>query len=378
MEARSLRLIILFIGALACAAPAPAASYRTANFFVTARDRNHAKQIGDAAETYRRELAMEWLDRELPRWPQPCPIEADVDPRKGASGATSFSFHNRQPRGWEMDVQGSFERIMDSVLPHEVTHTIFATHFGGPLPRWADEGACTTVEHPSERQKQEGWLIRFIQEQRGIPFNQMFAMTEYPRDILPLYAQGYSVTRYLIAQGGKQKFVAFVGDGIATNNWNAAVKEHYGYDRLGDLQVDWQEWLGRGQSIADVQGPSNKDIILASATQPMSATDLSNNGPVEKRGVEPIIEQVAVKDPEGWYSRQVNAVASPLRSARQIQSQQRTPRRNYGAGERRSIASVVPPSEPRSNGSQQPALKHDDSGWTSLSLRSEKKNSLFR
>ena len=37
-------------------------------------------------------------------------------------------------------------RILDSVLPHEITHTIFATHFGQPLPRWADEGACTTVD----------------------------------------------------------------------------------------------------------------------------------------------------------------------------------------------------------------------------------------
>ena len=49
-----------------------------------------------------------------------------------------------------MRVIGTPERILDSVLPHEVTHTVMATHFGQPLPRWADVGICTTVEHAAE------------------------------------------------------------------------------------------------------------------------------------------------------------------------------------------------------------------------------------
>ena len=68
-----------------------------------------------------------------------------------------------------MKIQGSRERILDSVLPHEITHTIFATHFGRPLPRWADEGACTTVEHASEKAKQDKLLIQFLLTDRGIP-----------------------------------------------------------------------------------------------------------------------------------------------------------------------------------------------------------------
>ena len=67
-----------------------------------------------------------------------------------------------------MHIQGSRERILDSVLPHEITHTIFATHFGRPLPRWADEGACTTVEHVSEKAKQDNFLIQFLTpDERG-------------------------------------------------------------------------------------------------------------------------------------------------------------------------------------------------------------------
>ena len=227
---------------------------------------------------------------------------------------------------------------MDSVLPHEVTHTIFATHFGGPLPRWADEGACTTVEHTSERKKQEDWLIRFIHERRGIPFNRMFAMTEYPRDILPLYAQGYSVTRYLIAQGGKQKFIAFVGDGIATNNWNAAVQKHYGYDRLGDLQLAWQAWLGRGQSIADVRRPGESNVVLASATMPAETVS-----PISlAQGTRPVIEQVAATGSDGWYARQVNTVAAPVRSDRIDRADRSAADKRVDRG--RQSATVTPPS----------------------------------
>jgi hypothetical protein len=161
-----------------------------------------------------------------------------------------------------MQIQGTRERLLDSVLPHEVTHTIFATHFGGPLPRWADEGACTTVEHASEKAKQDRLLIRFLtHENRGIPFNKMFAMRDYPRDILPLYSQGYSLTRYLIQQGGKRKFVAYVGEGLQTNNWTAATRKFYGFESLSDLQVTWLAWVQQGS-------PNQPDASTLAAAEP--------------------------------------------------------------------------------------------------------------
>jgi hypothetical protein len=142
------------------------------------------------------------------------------------------------------------------VLPHEVTHTIFATHFGRPLPRWADEGACTTVEHVSEKSKQEKLLYQFLTTNRGIPFNKMFAMKEYPRDILPLYSQGYALARYLIALGGKPKFVDYVGAGMQSNNWTAVTNQFYGFHSLSDLQLSWLEWVRKGtpaiQDASDV------------------------------------------------------------------------------------------------------------------------------
>ena len=138
MEARFLRTVAfmtaLFTAALV-GASAQAANYRTQNFLVTAPSDAFAKQVGDEAERFRKELSLEWLGYELPAWAQPCPISVKVGANLGAGGVTSFSFDRGQVFGWQMAIEGPPDRVIDAVLPHEVTHTIFATHFRRPLPR---------------------------------------------------------------------------------------------------------------------------------------------------------------------------------------------------------------------------------------------------
>lgn len=273
---------------------------RTRNFVVTAPNQELASKIGFAAEKYRKELAKEWLGREIPDWPKPCIITANLKPQ--AFGETSFSFAGRpgtpsQPFDFVMQLNGSSERILDSVLPHEVSHTIFATHFGQPLPRWADEGACTTVEHLSERRKNHSMLIEFLTTGRGIPFNRMFAMKNYPRDILPLYAQGYSLCRYLIQRGGKRKFIQFMEAGMQNSNWTGAVSNHYQIKDLSELQVQWLTWVKKGcprpndqilvstspakESGKEFYSPPSQSIQVASASSPIEQT------PVDPKFVDP-------------------------------------------------------------------------------------------
>ena len=103
------------------------------------------------------------------------------------------------------------------------------------LPRWADEGICTTVEHDSERSKHEVKLREFLRSRRGIPMNQLFLLTEYPSDVLPMYAQGYSVCQFLIAQKGPQEFIRFLQDYIQHPSWTANVRKHYEYESLAEL-----------------------------------------------------------------------------------------------------------------------------------------------
>lgn len=279
------------------------ASHRTQNFIATAPTQQFAVQLGESAEVYRRDLAIEWLGHELPPWQGPCPITAHVGSHLGAGGATSFMFDNGRPFGWTMTIQGSQERILDSVLPHEITHTILATHFGRPLPRWADEGAATSVEHVTERNKQKRMLISFLTSGRGIAFNRMFAMREYPADIMPLYSQGYSLARFLIAQKGKREYIDYVGDGMNWNNWTAATKKHYGYESLSELQITWLDWVRRGSppvqpktTMVAAQDPSRNRTI------PVRTVSLEQS----PRGTAPEARIATGNGPpmDSWYARQ--------------------------------------------------------------------------
>ncbi len=241
------------------------ASYRTQNFVVEAPTSEMAEEIGKAAEHFRHDLAIQWTGEAMPNWHQPCPIHAQVAPNLGAGGATSFVFDHGEVFGWRMEIQGNHDRILDSVLPHEVTHTIFATHFRRPLPRWADEGACTTVEDISERTKQDHLLIQFLHTGRGIAFSNMFVMSEYPKDILPLYAQGYSLARFLIDQKGQREFITYIGEGMSSEDWTGTTYRHYGFASLGELQNSWLDWVKKGSPL---HAPSDRDAThVASAAK---------------------------------------------------------------------------------------------------------------
>jgi hypothetical protein len=267
MEARLMSALVLL--AVICSM---GASTRTPNFIIEAPTPELADKIGKAAEKYRRELAIEWLGSPMPNWSKPCPIVAEVAPHLGAGGATSFVFDRGEVFGWEMKIQGNEQRLLDSVLPHEVTHTIFASHFRRPLPRWADEGACTTVEHVAERTKQQQMLISFLKTQRGIAFHQMFAMKEYPRDVLPLYSQGYSLARFLIEQGGRRKFLEYIGEGLKSEKWSEVTDKHYGYDNLAKLQEKWLDWVKQGSPKLD-DGKS-EELLAANSPSHTSADPL--------------------------------------------------------------------------------------------------------
>jgi hypothetical protein len=185
----------------------------------------------------------------------------------GAGGATTFIFDRGEVFGWRMTIQGSPERLLDSVLPHEVTHMIFASHFRQPLPRWADEGGATSVEHASELARHRKMLIQFLKTNRGIPFNRMFAMTEYPRDVMPLYAQGYSTAEYLIQQGGRRKYVDFLADGLESGRWADAVRTHYGAANAGVLQNSWLAWVQQGSPPLNRQPEATPEVVAVAATQ---------------------------------------------------------------------------------------------------------------
>ena len=227
------------------------ANYETANFAVDALTAESARQFAETAEQYRKDLAVLWLGTTLPDWSAKCPVRIHAGKNLGAGGRTSFVFENGEVFDWEMEIQGSYERILDSVLPHEITHMVLASHFRKPIPRWLDEGMATSVEHQSEKANYRRMLRYFLQSnvQRCLPLNRMVTLKDYPTDPMPFYAQGFSLVEYFLENGRQfgddehRRLVQFAQSGMQDGDWQSALQEHYGIQDLGTLQLSWIRWI---------------------------------------------------------------------------------------------------------------------------------------
>jgi hypothetical protein len=227
------------------------AQYRTPNFTVEAPTPELAQKIGQAAEAYRKEKALLWLGYEMPRWGRPCPIEVTVT-MNGAGGATSFAFDRGQILDQTMHIEGTEERLLNSVLPHEITHTVFAYYFRCPVPRWADEGGSVLSEDEPERKRHDRMVRDKLNAGRAIPLRRLLPLKDYPNDfesVMSLYAEGFSVTDFLVSQSGRPEFLKFIHDGM-TAGWDEAVKAHYSYENVNALEDAWLAQLRRTKKQA--------------------------------------------------------------------------------------------------------------------------------
>jgi hypothetical protein len=255
MSARR-QLVFIWLGILSSLG----ASYRTANFQVDAPTPQIAQQIGMYAEKYRQQKALDWLGREMPPWPEPCPIHVTVN-MSGAGGATSFAFDRGRVLGQHMNIEGSLDRLLASVLPHEVTHTVFAYYYRMPVPRWADEGGAVLSEDDVERNRHDMICRQILNAGRQIPLRRLFALRDYPGDVMCLYAEGFSVVNYLVTNSSRPTFLAFVAHGM-NYGWDSAVQTYYRYQSVEELEQVW---------LAHLRQTKRNPTLLAQNTNPQSA-----------------------------------------------------------------------------------------------------------
>jgi TIGR03009 family protein len=235
-------------------APGASVPFQTKNFIVHAPSRRIAQWIGDAAERERKELASLWLGRVLADWPQPCAVQVRITSIRGGS-ATTFAFEGRRIKSQSMTVEGSLDHILAHSLPHEITHTIFADIFGGPVPRWADEGAAIMSEDEPEQERHQRFAQEIVKTPgRAIPLRRLFAMQDYPKDVAACFAQGYSVSRFLVERKDRKVFLAFVKQGMQ-DRWDKAAEEYYGFPSVEALEDAWlaQLNLGRNKAVGDIK-----------------------------------------------------------------------------------------------------------------------------
>lgn len=261
------RLIILGVtlASLAFAsAPVQAGqgSYASANFVVTAASDAVARGIASAAEESRTRFAAEWLDRELPDWKTPVRIVVHESDH-GGDGSVTYERYRGAIENVRITVRGPLDRILEYVLPHEVAHVVLALSFRQPLPRWLDEGVAMLSESQSQRTRQDLTVSQLLTSGSLMPLDRILQVDEYPKDhreLVGFYACSYSLTEYLVAQGGRQRLLLFVRDGGRVG-WERSLQEHYG-GSLDELESSWRERIALSASEGELR------MARAEAPQP--------------------------------------------------------------------------------------------------------------
>jgi hypothetical protein len=335
MTLRRLSLAIALVIGLPAAATA--ASYETANFVVEAPTAELARKFGEMAEFYRKEKALEWLGREMPQWPRKCPLQVQIT-MGSAGGATTFTFGSENGRpvvtSQRMEIRGEAKQLLNSVLPHEVTHTVLAYHFGRPVPRWADEGGSVLSENEEECYNHDIRCRELLNAGRGIVLRTLFRMADYPRDMIVLYAQGYSITHFLVKKGGdgregRSRLLQFLAIGMqgsdprshgTLESWNEACRKVYGFESVDALEEAWLTSLrtppsrtaARTGSTGSTGSNPRATPSFAAAPHPGSRTELRTSAAPAMPLLEPPVKAARAAAPDAEPTRPMSSGTSPL------------------------------------------------------------------
>lgn len=254
------------------------AAHRTPNFVVHAPTPEIAERVGQWAEHYRKQKAMEWLGREMPNWPAPCPLQVKVN-MSAPGGATHFTFGPQGVTSQQMEIEGPLDRLIYSVLPHEITHTVFAAYFRSPVPRWADEGGSVLSEDDIELENHNKLVRKIMNSGKQFPLRRLFSLRDYPpqrEQVMCLYAQGFSVAHYLVHRSDKQTYLKFVAHGMR-HGWDGAAQTYYRHKSVEELEQAWIQHMRdtKGMTVIQIAQAKNK----SPGQQPVEGTQVALGQP---------------------------------------------------------------------------------------------------
>lgn len=234
-----------------------AAIHRTANFEVEAATDSIARQVATEAESVRLALARKWYGQKLPDWNRCCRIHVRADHHR-PGGATTVRYIGETATTMRITLTGPLDEILESVLPHEMTHAVLASVFGRPLPRWIDEGLAVLSEGQPAQQRQR-LLLREMLRQNPPPLRTLIAEAEYPKSpqqTQAVYLVGFSLAEYLLKKHGREQLIKCLSSAM-NDDWDAAVQSHFKYESLETMERDWHLWLDRTSPAVTTTGRSN-------------------------------------------------------------------------------------------------------------------------
>jgi hypothetical protein len=148
--------------------------------------------------------------------------------------------------------------LVHAVLPHEISHILFASELGTVTPPlWADEGIAVLSETDSAKHAHERNLDNSFESGTWFSAEQLMTMKGYPanehRDLF--YAASVSLVEFLVSHGGSQRFLEFVRSASASG-YEAALRRAFGISSYNQLDMLWSQHIRMGIAARTAAGQS--------------------------------------------------------------------------------------------------------------------------
>lgn len=236
----------------------------TENFIIQHRNRALAEEVGQIAEHARRFSHEKWFGNEpLENWVPKChvvlyPTSQEYTQATGVGpqspGHSRFSNEGGRITSRRLDVRADDPTMKVAVLPHEITHVVLAGRFGSSnVPRWADEGMAVLTEPDAQRQAHLANLLNSRNSGQFFRPSQIMTLADYPAggQLREFYAHSVGICHFLVERGGPQRLVAFLRVALLRNDYEAALRQVYGFADFVTLEDEFERHLaGLNQSRA--------------------------------------------------------------------------------------------------------------------------------
>lgn len=211
-----------------------------ANFLVSAPTEGLANAVLSRAELDRKQIAKEWLGRELPLSIGHTVLDVFLSDTE-SSGLTSPSRSEEQPT-FMMWITVTDSKDIDPILAHEVTHVVLLSRFPGKVPPWIDEGiACRYDDAESKAIRKD--VIKWYRDTGNWPsLNDTILLERISRWDHASFAIAESVIEFLLTIGKKEQLLAATVE-AHDKGWDNALRLHYKLDGVSGLDKAWKAWI---------------------------------------------------------------------------------------------------------------------------------------
>ena len=155
-----------------------------------------AEKVVHVADWTRGEIQRKWFGKQSTDWTSKCDIYVYnsaaeyIQNNKGVAPGTPGHSHIESDKQTyrvvcrRIHLHCESMHWLETVLPHETTHVVIASQFGGPqVPRWADEGIAVLSEPPSVLDKHRWNLLKCLKPDKtggSFPVSELMTLQNYP------------------------------------------------------------------------------------------------------------------------------------------------------------------------------------------------------